>query len=181
MRSPGCRIEIVNQHHADQLNYDQTPLKFMLEKFPGTRSYDHEQSLLKFMLEKFPGTRSYDHEQTIRSHLAECGIDPGQQNTPARALSGGQRSRVAMAATSFSRPHILIMDEPTNNLDLEAVVALAEAVEKFDGGVVVVSHDQYFVGKVAKEIWVVEAGRVRLAESFSSYKKQVLKKMRALQ
>jgi ATP-binding cassette subfamily F protein 3 len=68
--------------------------------------------------------------------------------------------------------------QPTNNLDLEAVVALADAVESFEGGVVVVSHDQYFVGRVAKEVWVVEDGRVIRAESFMAYKKQVLKKMR---
>ncbi|KAG1659967.1 hypothetical protein FOA52_010600 [Chlamydomonas sp. UWO 241] len=158
-RAPGCRIEIVTQHHADQLDFDMTPLKFMLKRFPGTRSYDHEQ--------------------TIRGHLAECGIDVGLQNTPARALSGGQRSRVALAATSFARPHVLVLDEPTNNLDLEAVQALADAVESFEGGVVVVSHDQYFVGRVAKEVWVVENGAVKRAESFLAYKKQVLRGLRA--
>jgi ATP-binding cassette subfamily F protein 3 len=59
-----------------------------------------------------------------------------------------------MAATSFARPHLLILDEPTNNLDLEAVAALADAVETFKGGVVLVCHDQYFVQRVAKEIHV---------------------------
>lgn len=89
-RSPGSRIELVSQHHADQLDLDQTPLSFMLSKFPGNRSYDHEQAL--------------------RSHLAQCGIEVGQQMTPARALSGGQRSRVALAATSYARPHVLVLD-----------------------------------------------------------------------
>ena len=69
--------------------------------------------------------------------------------------------------------------QPSNNLDLEAVVALADAVEKFEGGVVVVSHDQYFVGRVAKEVWVVEDGGVKRAESFMAYKKQVLRNLRA--
>jgi ATP-binding cassette subfamily F protein 3 len=70
------------------------------------------------------------------------------QVVPARALSGGQRSRLAMAAVSMGQPHVLILDEPTNNLDLEAVEALAQAVVKFEGGVVIVSHDQFFVSQV---------------------------------
>ena len=159
-RSPGSRIELVSQHHADQLDFDQTPLSFMLQKFPGNRSYDHQQAL--------------------RSHLAQCGIEVGQQMTPARALSGGQRSRVALAATSYSRPHVLVLDEPTNNLDLEACVALADSVEGFQGGVVIVSHDQFFIERVAKEIWVVEDGAVKRVESFKEYKKSVLKKARLL-
>jgi ATP-binding cassette subfamily F protein 3 len=65
------------------------------------------------------------------------------------------------------------MDEPTNNLDLEAVAALAECVENFDGGVLLVSHDQYFVGRVAKEVWVVEGGAVNRVESFASYTKGI--------
>ena len=75
---------------------------------------------------------------------------------PGRALSGGQRSRLAMAAVSFCRPHVLILDEPTNNLDIEAVEALATAVEGFEGACVIVSHDHYFVSRVAQEVWVVE-------------------------
>ena len=61
-----------------------------------------------------------------------------------------------MAAVSFCRPHVLILDEPTNNLDIEAVEALATAVEGFEGACVIVSHDHYFVSRVAQEVWVVE-------------------------
>ena len=70
---------------------------------------------------------------------------------------------------------MLVLDEPTNNLDLEAVAALADCVEAFDGGVVVVSHDQYFVGRVAKEVWVVDGGKVTKMESFASYTKGIKK------
>lgn len=62
---------------------------------------------------------------------------------------------------------------------LQAVVSLADAVESFEGGVVVVSHDQYFVSRVAKEVWVVGDGGVNRAESFMAYKKQVMRSMRA--
>ena len=80
--------------------------------------------------ETFPGDGSLAHAQEIRSHLAGCGVSVAQQTVPAGALSGGQRSRVALAAVSFSRPHLLVLDEPTNNLDLEAVAALADAVHR---------------------------------------------------
>ena len=83
--------------------------------------------------------------------------------------AAAERSRVALSAVSYARPHVLVMDEPTNNLDLEAVAALAECVESFNGGVVIVSHDQYFVGRVAREVWVVENRAVTRMESFAKY------------
>ena len=73
---------------------------------------------------------------------------------------------------------LLVLDEPTNNLDLESVVALADCIEKFEGGVVLVSHDQYFVSRVAKEVWVVEHNQVKKAESFEHYRKQQLSKLK---
>ena len=153
----GARVALVYQHHADQLAYDKTPLAFMLDKFPGDGSLQHEQDL--------------------RSHLAGCGVMAAQQATPSGALSGGQRSRVALAAVSYARPHLLVLDEPTNNLDLEAVAALADAVEAFQGGVVLVSHDQFFVQRVAREVFVVGKGAVTKQESFEAYRNAMAKKL----
>lgn len=73
--------------------------------------------------------------------------------------------------------NLLVLDEPTNNLDLESVAALAECVKKFEGAVVLVSHDQFFVSEVANEVWVVGAGKVRKAESFEKYRAQQLRKL----
>ena len=128
---------------------------------------------------RYPGDESYGHEQGLRSHLSSCGVPAELQALPASALSGGQRSRVALAAVSYAEPHVLILDEPTNNLDLESVAALADCVQRFDGGVVLVSHDQFFVGEVANEVWVVGDGKVAKAESFESYRKKQLAKVRA--
>ena len=151
----GARVALVNQHHADQLSFEKTPLAFMLEKFPGDGGAAHERE--------------------VRAHLASVGVSAAQQGTPSGALSGGQRSRVALAATSFAKPHLLVLDEPTNNLDLEAVEALAEAVDQFEGGVVLVSHDQYFVQRVAREVFVVGNGAVTKQESFQAYLKAMEK------
>jgi len=157
----GARICLVNQHHADQIDLSMSPLQFMLRKFPGDGSNAHEL--------------------TLRSHLAECGVPTEQQGVMAGSLSGGQRSRVAMGAVSFERPHILVMDEPTNNLDLGSIEALAESVKAFNGGVVLVSHDQFFVSQVAKEVWNVGNGAVKKLESFDAYRAKILAKIRKKQ
>ncbi len=156
-RKPSARIAIVNQHHADQLDLQMTPLEFMASRFPGDGSSSHQLLL--------------------RSHLDRMGVPTVKQSVPAYGLSGGQRSRVALAAVSYVEPHILVLDEPTNNLDLESVAALADCIERFEGGVILVSHDQYFVGRVAKEVWVVAGGAVKRAESFDKYRMQQLKKL----
>mmetsp|Transcript_24243 Transcript_24243/g.78964 ORF Transcript_24243/g.78964 Transcript_24243/m.78964 type:complete len:703 (+) Transcript_24243:134-2242(+) len=153
----GVRIALVNQHHADQIDLTLTPLQFLMDRFPGDGSYAHEQAL--------------------RSHLATCGVLEKQQAVPSSALSGGQRSRVALAAVSYAAPHVLVLDEPTNNLDLESIAALADCVTAFKGGVVLVSHDQYFVSRVANEVWVVEGGQVKRAASFDAFRKQQLTKL----
>eukprot|EP00531_Pseudo-nitzschia_arenysensis_P006693 CAMPEP_0116142696 /NCGR_PEP_ID=MMETSP0329-20121206/15048_1 /TAXON_ID=697910 /ORGANISM="Pseudo-nitzschia arenysensis, Strain B593" /LENGTH=777 /DNA_ID=CAMNT_0003637953 /DNA_START=23 /DNA_END=2353 /DNA_ORIENTATION=- len=168
IRNPHARFALVNQHHADQIDLTMTPLQFLRSKFPGDGSYEHMQ--------------------TLRGHLASCGVTSGSsntasgaskvfdlQNTPSSALSGGQRSRVALAAVSFARPHVLVLDEPTNNLDLEAVAALAKCVQTFEGAVICVSHDQFFVQEVANEAWVVSGGAVTKIESFNAYRAAQLK------
>jgi ATP-binding cassette, subfamily F, member 3 len=73
--------------------------------------------------------------------------------------------------------HLSVATEPTNNLDLESVAALAESVKSFDGAVIVVSHDQFFVNEVCKEAWVVDKGRVARVESFEEYRRKELAKL----
>jgi len=157
IRAGGARIALVNQHHADQIDLALSPLQFLLDRFPGDGSYEHEQAL--------------------RSHLHSCGVTAEMQTLPSSALSGGQRSRVALSAVSYTQPHILVLDEPTNNLDLESVASLADCIEKFEGGVVLVSHDQYFVSRVAREVWVVANGHVKKASSFDAYRAAQLAKL----
>merc|ERR1712039_720324 len=138
---------------------------------------DLSMTPLQFMMGKFPGDGSNSHLLTLRSHLDSCGVPTEQQKVTASALSGGQRSRVAMAAGSYERPHILVMDEPTNNLDLGSIEALAQSVKAFEGGVVLVSHDQFFVSQVAKEVWNVGNGAVKRLESFETYRNKILSKI----
>jgi elongation factor 3 len=97
----------------------------------------------------------------VEKHIADCGLD-AEFATHYRmsALSGGQKVKVVMAAAMWMQPHILILDEPTNYLDRESLGALAKAIEEFQGGVVIISHNQEFVSQLCPEEWVMDAGHL---------------------
>ena len=92
--------------------------------------------------------------------LAVFGLGGELATAPVKVLSGGQKSRLAFAQIAYRKPHILLLDEPTNHLDLETIEGLALAINKFEGGVVLVSHDERLIKMVADELWVVMPGHV---------------------
>lgn len=86
-------------------------------------------------------------------------------------MSGGQKSRIAFAITVWNNPHILILDEPTNHLDLEAVNALVEAIQAYQGGVLVVSHDQHLITAACDQMWYIKDKKLkRFNGKFLEYK-----------
>merc|ERR1719454_2118516 len=96
----------------------------------------------------------------------------------------GLRTRVCMLLISLTNPHIILLDEPTNHLDMACIDGLAEAINRFQGGLVLVSHDFRLIGQVAKEIWVCDQKTVKpWAGDIQSYKthlkKQVMKKIKS--
>lgn len=110
-------------------------------------------------------------DQAIRSFLGKFQIQGNDALKPMMLLSGGQKSRVAFAALAYKKPHVLVIDEGSNHLSMDAVDALVEAVQDFKGGVLVVSHDQYFVSRTCSELWVVHEGRAtRFRGNFDDYK-----------
>jgi elongation factor 3 len=76
------------------------------------------------------------------------------------ALSGGQKVKVVLAAAMWNQPHIVILDEPTNYLDRESLGALANAIDAFEGGVIIISHNSEFVSQVCPGEWVMDAGHL---------------------
>lgn len=99
--------------------------------------------------------------KNVEDHLEGCGLAK-EFGTHYRisALSGGQKVKVVLAAAMWMQPHIVILDEPTNYLDRESLGALAGAIEAFDGGVIIISHNNEFVGKLCPETWVMDAGHL---------------------
>merc|ERR1719321_1933886 len=98
----------------------------------------------------------------VEKHLADFGVPPEfATHNHLRSLSAGQKVKVVLGAAMWQNPHILVIDEPTNYLDRDALGALTEAIEKWMGGVVVISHNLAFCERVATEKWIMDAGHLR--------------------
>ena len=75
-----------------------------------------------------------------------------------RGLSGGQRVKVVLAACSWQRPHLIVLDEPTNYLDRDSLGALSKALRTFEGGVIIITHSSEFTQEITSEVWSVVDG-----------------------
>ncbi|KAJ7002024.1 ABC transporter F family member 1-like [Populus alba x Populus x berolinensis] len=113
---------------------------------------DLEMSALQYMIKEYPG----NEEERMRAAIGKFGLTGKAQVMPMKNLSDGQRSRVIFAWLAYRQPHLLLLDEPTNHLDIETIDSLAEALNEWDGGLVLVSHDFRLINQVAEEIWVCE-------------------------
>ncbi|KAL7257971.1 hypothetical protein ACSBR1_004154 [Camellia fascicularis] len=164
-RSQKLRIGRYSQHFVDLLTMDETPVQYLLRLHPD------QEGLSK--------------QEAVRAKLGKFGLPSHNHLTPIAKLSGGQKSRVVFTSISMSKPHILLLDEPTNHLDMQSIDALADALDEFTGGVVLVSHDSRLISRVCEDeeksmIWVVENGTVRtFPGSFDEYKEELLKEIRA--
>lgn len=97
----------------------------------------------------------------ISKHFEDLGLDPEIANhNEIGSLSGGQKVKVVIAGAMWNNPHLLVLDEPTNFLDRDSLGGLAIAIREFKGGVVMISHNEEFVGALASEQWHVVDGRV---------------------
>ncbi len=130
-------------------------LKFhpVLEKM--VRLIDHKISARENMISQ-PLTR-----QNVEKHLNNIGLETEYaSHYQMKALSGGQKVKVVLGAAMWDQPHILILDEPTNYLDRDSLGALADAIEKYEGGIIMITHNDAFCRQLCPERWVLEAGRL---------------------
>lgn len=99
----------------------------------------------------------------ISKHFEDLGLDPEIANhNEIGSLSGGQKVKVVIAGAMWNNPHLLVLDEPTNFLDRDSLGGLAVAIREFKGGVILISHNEEFVGALCSEQWHVKDGRVAL-------------------
>jgi len=97
----------------------------------------------------------------IESHCANFGIDAELvSHSRMRGLSGGQRVKVVLAACSWQRPHLIVLDEPTNYLDRDSLGALSKALKSFEGGVIIITHSAEFTKDLTEEVWACLDGRM---------------------
>jgi len=97
----------------------------------------------------------------IEAHCANFGIDAELvSHSRMRGLSGGQRVKVVLAASSWQRPHLIVLDEPTNYLDRDSLGALSKALKKFEGGVIIITHNSEFTEGLTHEVWAVMDGKM---------------------
>ncbi len=134
---PSTRVGYYAQEHQTlDAWWDKTPLDFVRDVSP--TSEGTAVAFLLRMLFSYPQTRQ-----------------------PIGTLSGGERSRLQLAALVLTRPNLLLLDEPTNNLDIPSAEALETALEDFDGALVVISHDRYFLDRVVDRVAELEDGSLR--------------------
>jgi ATP-binding cassette, subfamily F, member 3 len=100
-------------------------------------------------------------EQRIRDHLGSFGFQGDRAFEPVGRFSGGEKARLSLALLVARRPNLLLLDEPTNHLDIEMRQALTVALQSFEGGLVVVSHDRHLIKSVADTLWLVADGKLQ--------------------
>ena len=97
----------------------------------------------------------------VEAHCANFGLDAELvSHSRMRGLSGGQRVKVVLAASSWQRPHLIVLDEPTNYLDRDSLGALSKALKKFEGGVIIITHNSEFTRDLTEEVWAVLDGKM---------------------
>jgi ATP-binding cassette subfamily F protein 3 len=99
-------------------------------------------------------------ETKVRAQLGRFGFSRDRADLKVGVLSGGEKTRLLLSLATRNAPHLLLLDEPTNHLDMDARASLVDAVNDFEGAVVLVSHDTHLVKMVADQLWVVADGKV---------------------
>lgn len=153
-RNARLRMGVYNQHFVDKLPMNKTPIEFLRDRFQN------------------------EDYQSVRNRLGKYGLEGHAHEVVMRDLSGGQKARVTFVELSLQEPHLLLLDEPTNNLDIESIDALIDAINDFNGGIIVVTHDQRLIENCECNLWVVEKQKVTPWEKgFDDYKETLLTEM----
>ena len=152
-RNKKLRIGYFAQHQIDALN-------------PKSSAYDH-------VVELMPDAT----EAQRRARLASFGLGVKNAETPAGDLSGGEKARLLFSLIGFHKPHLLVLDEPANHLDIDSRAELIRSLNTYEGAVVVISHDRNLLEAVVDRLWLVDSGKVEPFDgSLEDYRKLQLEK-----
>ncbi|KFL24796.1 glycosyl transferase family 1 [Devosia sp. 17-2-E-8] len=149
-KSKGLEIAYFAQHQMDKLRPNETPL-------------EHVTSLMP-----------YDSEAKRRSRVAQMGLSTSRMDTLVKNLSGGERARLLMGLITFGGPGMLILDEPTNHLDIDSRDALVQALNDYEGAVLIISHDRHLVEATVDKLWIAEGGTIHeFADDLDGYQRML--------
>jgi ATP-binding cassette subfamily F protein 3 len=155
-KSGKLRVGYFAQHQTDELDVEATPLQIMDRLAPMTT----------------PEKR--------RAHLGRFGFAQDKALTKVGALSGGEKARLLFALMSRESPHVLLLDEPTNHLDVDSRQALVQAINSFEGAVVLISHDPHLIELCVDRLWLVAGGTVKPFDGdLDDYRKLLLSERRS--
>ena len=155
VRAPKLEAGFFAQHQIEDLNEGDTPYQIFARLMPEAG------------------------EAKIRARAAQTGFTGARADTRVANLSGGEKARLLLGVASFNAPHLLILDEPTNHLDIDSRAALIEAINDYEGAVVLVSHDRYLLEACADRLWLVDQGTVKPFDGdMDDYARLVLSKTR---
>jgi ATP-binding cassette subfamily F protein 3 len=154
-KSGKLRVGYFAQFQTDELNVDETPFEVMKDAMKGM------------------------HEAKVRAALGKFGFDKHKADTKVGELSGGEKARLLFCLMSYDAPHIMLLDEPTNHLDMDAREALMQALNNYEGAVILVSHDPHLVECVADRLWLVADGTCKpFEDDLEAYKQIVVRQRR---
>ena len=136
IRSPDLRIGYFAQHQVEKLRLDESAMWHLARLAPGVR------------------------EQELRDFLGGFDFRGDQVFQRVADFSGGEKARLALALIVWERPNLLVLDEPTNHLDIEMREALAQALQDFEGTLIVVAHDRHLLEAATDQWWLVADGKV---------------------
>jgi ATP-binding cassette, subfamily F, member 3 len=155
-KSGKLRVGYFAQHQTDELDVNATPLQIMDRLAPMTT------------------------EEKRRAHLGRFGFQQDKALTKVSSLSGGEKARLLLALMSRETPHVLLLDEPTNHLDIDSRQALVQAINAFEGAVVLISHDPHLIELTADRLWLVAGGMVKSFDGdLDDYRKLLTEDRRA--
>ena len=133
----------------EDVKHIEDSIKELTKQFEITPATEEELERLSVLQDRFDFMGGYDYERVSRQIVKGMGFSEEEMKKPASAFSGGQKTRINVAKALVRRPDFLLLDEPTNHLDVETLEWLESFLTSYAGGILIVSHDRYFLDRVA--------------------------------